>query len=472
MCKNRAGRTKMHLKNLYGIAIITLLSFICGCSSQIPLLPCNSEPSISRTLLGLWALDVNPNSMSARIEPMREAFAHFKVTSYLPTPSIKVNSWDSSTETLDVDVTIVNENYLHVYGYDVRLIIYSDNIGHKLINADDYTGLFDIAGGAEINPFKAYAKGVANRKLAWKASQTENLQIKCPGANFQVKFAIDASYPSNCAEPYMIDGFNQGSELYDVEGATSELSVKVLDWQNDVDTVKLLCPQITGESETPFIFDSGTFWKLNIVNNSAAPVGLYDAIIKATSSGSGTTALFDVVTIVVSEKPLRGFGFPVAYPTASGYSLTEYDGRKWMDYLNPYGYHLGDDWTKIGGGDNDCGDPVYAVGDGVVTYAQDYLGVWGNIVMIKHDNIDNTGTMTSYYAHLTEMYVQVGDPITAGQVIGTIGDNHGHYYCHLHFEIRNGNSTQVGVAFTPTIVTEGPYGQIDPSKFINDHYNP
>ena len=143
-----------------------------------------------------------------------------------------------------------------------------------------------------------------------------------------------------------------------------------------------------------------------------------------------------------------------------------------MDYMYPLGYHLGDDWTAIGGGNNDCGDPVYAVANGEVSFAQDVYGVWGNIAMIRHDNVDGTGTITSYYSHLDEMYVSLGQEVCKGDVIGTIGDNHGNYYCHLHFEIRMGDRTEVGAAFVPSIVTEGPYGQVDPSAFIIDHYSP
>ncbi|MCD6216319.1 peptidoglycan DD-metalloendopeptidase family protein [bacterium] len=164
----------------------------------------------------------------------------------------------------------------------------------------------------------------------------------------------------------------------------------------------------------------------------------------------------------------NGFGFPVGYPDASGY----YNAQGWMAYYSGYGYHLGDDWNGNGGGNTDCGDTVYAVADGVVTSAYDHYGGWGKIIFIRHDDVNGTGTITSMYAHLDTIDVNLNDLISAGESIGTIGDAHGMYYCHLHFEIRIGDSTTAGPGYVPSPVSQGPQGQIDPTAFINAHYDP
>ncbi|MFL6595529.1 MAG: M23 family metallopeptidase, partial [Chthoniobacterales bacterium] len=46
--------------------------------------------------------------------------------------------------------------------------------------------------------------------------------------------------------------------------------------------------------------------------------------------------------------------------------------------------HLGDDLNGIGGENSDLGDPVFAVADGRVIYAQEGGPGWGNIVIVLH----------------------------------------------------------------------------------------
>ena len=49
------------------------------------------------------------------------------------------------------------------------------------------------------------------------------------------------------------------------------------------------------------------------------------------------------------------------------------------------------------------------------------------------------------------------------------GDSRGEYPYHLHLEIREGDSIEVGRGYTPTQVITGPQGQIDPNDFIYRH---
>ncbi|PIZ01141.1 hypothetical protein COY62_00175, partial [bacterium (Candidatus Howlettbacteria) CG_4_10_14_0_8_um_filter_40_9] len=48
----------------------------------------------------------------------------------------------------------------------------------------------------------------------------------------------------------------------------------------------------------------------------------------------------------------------------------------------------------------------------------------------------NGSLFWSQYAHLKDMSVKVGDIVSRGQEIGTIGDANGKWVSHLHFEIR------------------------------------
>lgn len=82
---------------------------------------------------------------------------------------------------------------------------------------------------------------------------------------------------------------------------------------------------------------------------------------------------------------------------------------------------------------------ILAVSDGVVDkVGTGYSGGYGNNVWINHGNGYRT-----HYAHMSEFYVQVGDTVTQGQVIGMMG-NTGRVYgvtgIHLHFEVEYNGS--------------------------------
>ena len=128
--------------------------------------------------------------------------------------------------------------------------------------------------------------------------------------------------------------------------------------------------------------------------------------------------------------------------------------------------HLGEDWNGQGGGSTDFGDPVYAISDGVVLSAG-HMGEgmgWGNVINIVHYNKHlNTKYVESVYAHLNEMYVQFGQPIKKGDLIGTIGDADGKYSAHLHLEIRNQIRMPLGSGYGNN---EAGY-YVKPTEFIN-----
>jgi len=125
-----------------------------------------------------------------------------------------------------------------------------------------------------------------------------------------------------------------------------------------------------------------------------------------------------------------GFDFPVGKPDADGY----YKARGYR----PHG-HLGEDWNGRGGGNTDLGAPVYSIGHGVVVYSENYRRGWGNVVIIRHAYRARNGRVQcvdSLYGHLHERYVGLHDRVRRGQPIGTIGNNGGMYWAHLHLELR------------------------------------
>ena len=87
---------------------------------------------------------------------------------------------------------------------------------------------------------------------------------------------------------------------------------------------------------------------------------------------------------------------------------------------------------------------ILSVADGEITYAGVQNG-YGNCIEIKH--VVNGETIYSFYAHLSQINVQVSDKVSQGQVIGLEGGsesdpNHGTSTGHhLHFELRSASGS-------------------------------
>lgn len=84
------------------------------------------------------------------------------------------------------------------------------------------------------------------------------------------------------------------------------------------------------------------------------------------------------------------------------------------------------------------GTPIYASDDGVVVCAE-YQGSFGKIVKIDHGNGFET-----YYAHNSEILVNLNEPVKKGQIIAKMGSTGRSTGSHCHFEIRYN-----GVALNP-----------------------
>ncbi len=80
--------------------------------------------------------------------------------------------------------------------------------------------------------------------------------------------------------------------------------------------------------------------------------------------------------------------------------------------------------------DGRVGDPVRAANSGVVVYAGSGVRGYGNLLIVKHDDV-----FLSAYAHNSKLLVKEGDVVKAGQTIAQIGDS-GTDRVKLHFEVR------------------------------------
>jgi hypothetical protein len=151
------------------------------------------------------------------------------------------------------------------------------------------------------------------------------------------------------------------------------------------------------------------------------------------------------------------FDFPVGKPDALHY----YKARGFQ----PNG-HLGEDWNG-GPGDSDLGLPVYTIGNGIIVFARDVRKGWGNVVIIRHCYFEQgeLHCVDSLYGHLNQIQVQEGQLVRLGQQVGTIGNNHGMYDAHLHFEIRS--NLHIGMVRAQFARDFSNY--LDPTNFIQKH---
>ena len=268
-------------------------------SDTIPIVNQDSQQS-NRALLGSWMLDYSEDTNSVVVKETRDANLHLNVRPFIPDPQVTINSYNPATHVIDIDAVINNTSQFDVY--DVRLIVFTDDQGHTLLNPDNWTELYDIPEGMPINPFIAYAKDQPNRVFASQTQHTGNLLVYLPQGDTGATIAIDASLNSNCEEPYAIENFNQGF-LFNEVGSSTDISVEVFDWQDDVSEVKLHCPEITGQVWLDFTYESGSLWKSELTNNTGAGTGEYTGYLIAKSSNSVNLPLYDIVTVTVSGDP-------------------------------------------------------------------------------------------------------------------------------------------------------------------------
>lgn len=116
----------------------------------------------------------------------------------------------------------------------------------------------------------------------------------------------------------------------------------------------------------------------------------------------------------------RGTGI-MGYPSAG--VITSSFGYRVHPILGYSRFHSGVDFGA------DYGSPIWAADTGVVIFSGWYGG-YGQAVIIDHG-----GSITTLYAHASEVYVSEGDIVQRGQVIAAIGSTGLSTGPHLHFEV-------------------------------------
>jgi len=149
------------------IAILSiLLSIIIGCSQGLnPSTPSPVPPDLynpensGRTVWGIWRMEFDPATATARAVPVHAADFHVDVTHFITPPEctdcleLTTDEFSIPDGILDLEASLTNPTTFT--GFDVRAIIRWQTGHIWLDNADDYTTLFDDGGTKTLNPFIA-----------------------------------------------------------------------------------------------------------------------------------------------------------------------------------------------------------------------------------------------------------------------------------------------------------------------------
>lgn len=120
------------------------------------------------------------------------------------------------------------------------------------------------------------------------------------------------------------------------------------------------------------------------------------------------------------------FEWPISGQVSSRYGLRRGSHHDGIDILAP------------------SGTPIRASETGRVIYSDDSLRGYGNMIIIKH-----AGVFTTVYAHNSVNYIEVGDFVEQGEVIGEVGSSGNAEAPHLHFEIRRNRTPKDPVVYLP-----------------------
>ena len=202
-------------------------------------------------------------------------------------------------------------------------------------------------------------------------------------------------------------------------------SLSGLNFKIDLTESEVIEPEIvTEECNDLYIGDIETVQGVRGINLVHKEI-IYNGLNKSEENIISKQTIQPVVNTAVKVGTKNPYYDGIAFlsnPSKGGY-LSSYFGE-----VRAKSVHKGIDIAK------DLGASVNASLDGTVIKAGYNNGGYGNLIVIQHGN-----NMKTYYAHLNEIYVNVGDKLKKDDVIGVVGSTGNSTGPHLHFELRIDN---------------------------------
>lgn len=127
--------------------------------------------------------------------------------------------------------------------------------------------------------------------------------------------------------------------------------------------------------------------------------------------------------IYAGRTHLARWDWPFQVPVPGGIITSRFGGDRIYNAGMWAAHHTGADFRRS------IGEPIHATANGWVANAE-FFDVRGNVVLLDHGY-----GVYSQYAHLSEFYVEPGQWVYSGQVIGLAGATGRTNGPHLHFEI-------------------------------------
>jgi len=217
-----------------------------------------------------------------------------------------------------------------------------------------------------------------------------------------------------------------------------DISVNTILWENDLNAYSLIRPEdklailpVTGVSykvargdtlnkiANSFNVDGNTILEANKLTDASQLAQGQKLIIPggrktyyASQSAASYTGLSAISDLLKPISALPAQGNKMNWPT-TGYTITQY--FSWR--------HNAVDIA------NKMGTPIYSADAGVIQYAG-WGNAYGNEIVIDHG-----GGKQTRYAHLSKIYVKVGEQVDKGETIGAMGSTGNSTGPHLHFEV-------------------------------------
>jgi len=231
-----------------------------------------------------------------------------------------------------------------------------------------------------------------------------------------------------------------------VESGQAELNALKKGVQNDIDAMTLQIGQLMAQSTrlnalgsrlteasdmNPDDFDLNAMpglggVDLELTGEINTPTSVYNSLFSLEQSFEQQQEQFDVLSRLLNEQSIAQNVTPHMLPLESGW-ISSYYGKRIDPFNGKQVNHSGLDFAGA------YNSKIRAAADGVVVWAGD-RGAYGKMVEIDHGN----GFMTRY-GHTSSVDVTLGQRVTAGENIATMGKTGRATSEHVHFEVlKNG----------------------------------
>ncbi len=319
---------------------------------------------------------------------------------------------ENSVENLVSDENIDNKlNTVDVFNYNTNNIFTINLKGNSIRLVDNTVGLTSL-----IEDKYSMLEEICNSYVNELGIDVNNITA------IQVMGTINSDIEKSRISSLNLSG-EVAKEVYDSYVINENLLG--LDFKIDLTESEVIEPEtVTEECSDLYIGENKTVQGvsgISLINKEIIYDGLNKNEEKVVSNKVVKPAVNTVVKVGTKNPYDEGVAF-LSNPTNGGY-LSSYFGE-----VRAKSVHKGIDIAK------NLGESVNASLDGKVISAGYNNGGYGNLIVIEHPN-----NMKTYYAHLNEIYVNVGDIVKKDDIIGAVGSTGNSTGPHLHFELRVDN---------------------------------